>query len=72
MNTQLVCDILKLFSTHLQCPQAPPPPSDGYRQTFANLTGATQAVDYMTYGLVDTVDGKTADILSFYPHLTPP
>lgn len=27
----------------------------GYSQTFSNLNGATQASDYMTFGLVDTV-----------------
>ncbi|KAK0496695.1 hypothetical protein EDD18DRAFT_173254 [Armillaria luteobubalina] len=30
--------------------------NDGYYQSFSNLTGATQAGDYMTYGLVETVD----------------
>ncbi|KAF8991981.1 hypothetical protein BDQ17DRAFT_1254364 [Cyathus striatus] len=39
-------------------PPPPPPaqPSDGYTQTFHNLTGATQADDYLTFGLVDTID----------------
>jgi len=52
-----ICDILKLLPTFLQCPPPPPPPppADGYYQTFSNLTGATQAADYLTYGLVDTV-----------------
>lgn len=57
---QLVCNILKLFPRALQCPKKPPsnpPPSDGYTQTFSNLTGATQAGDYMTFGLVETVAG---------------
>lgn len=53
----LVCDILKLLPKCLQCPQKPLPPlSDGYRQIFSNLTGATQARDYLTFGLVDTID----------------
>ncbi|KIK09524.1 hypothetical protein K443DRAFT_671425 [Laccaria amethystina LaAM-08-1] len=54
----IICAILELFPDCLHCPSAPPTtpsPSDGYAQTFSNLTGATQASDYMTYGLVDTV-----------------
>ncbi|KAF9460491.1 hypothetical protein BDZ94DRAFT_1169750 [Collybia nuda] len=54
----IICAILELFPKFLHCPHKPPnnpPPSDGYQQTFSNLTGATQAGDYMTYGLVDTV-----------------
>lgn len=31
---------------------------DGYYETFNNLTGATEASDYLTYGLVDTVQGN--------------
>ncbi|KAF9526070.1 hypothetical protein CPB83DRAFT_858613 [Crepidotus variabilis] len=53
------CAILQLFPGALHCPshhQIPPPvPNDGYTQTFHNLTGATQASDYITFGLVDTV-----------------
>ncbi|TFK39300.1 hypothetical protein BDQ12DRAFT_698277 [Crucibulum laeve] len=61
------CKIMQYFPWALQCPPhpphfpfpphhpPPPPPNDGYHQTFSNLTGATQAADYMTYGLVDTV-----------------
>jgi len=56
----LLCKILQLLPFNwLHCPVKPPhnpPPSDGYTQTFANLTGATQADGYMTFGLVDTVD----------------
>ncbi|KAF9446538.1 hypothetical protein P691DRAFT_761546 [Macrolepiota fuliginosa MF-IS2] len=56
----LICGILKLLPLGLQCPKTPPgttpsTPSDGYTQTFSNLSGATQAGDYMTFGLVDTV-----------------
>ncbi|KAF8064154.1 hypothetical protein FPV67DRAFT_204207 [Lyophyllum atratum] len=55
----LICQILQLLPFDwLHCPVKPPPtppPTDGYTQTFANLTGATQADGYMTYGLVDTV-----------------
>jgi len=54
----LLCKILQFLPFDwLHCPVKPPPtpPSDGYTQTFANLTGATQADGYMTYGLVDTV-----------------
>jgi len=55
-----ICDILKSFPKGLHCPPPPPPgppppPTSGYTQTFSNLTGATQASDYLTYGLVDTV-----------------
>ncbi|TFK69799.1 hypothetical protein BDN72DRAFT_767578 [Pluteus cervinus] len=58
-----ICRVLAFFPFHLQCPTPlpppppppTPPPSDGYHQTFSNLTGATQAADYLTFGLVDTV-----------------
>ncbi|KAH6919118.1 hypothetical protein BKA70DRAFT_1555055 [Coprinopsis sp. MPI-PUGE-AT-0042] len=40
---------------HPAPPQPTPVPSDGYYQTFKNLTGATQAGDYITFGLVDTI-----------------
>ncbi|KAF5324661.1 hypothetical protein D9611_004163 [Ephemerocybe angulata] len=36
-------------------PPGPPTPTDGYTNTFHNFTGATQAADYLTFGLVDTV-----------------
>ncbi|KAG6812619.1 hypothetical protein H0H92_001838 [Tricholoma furcatifolium] len=57
----LICDILDLLPiTWLHCPTPPSstttPTEDGYTQTFYNLTGATQASDYQTYGLVDTVE----------------
>ncbi|GLB44661.1 putative fruit-body specific protein a [Lyophyllum shimeji] len=55
----LLCKILDLLPFDwLHCPVKPPPtppPSDGYTQTFANLTGATQADGYQTFGLVDTI-----------------
>ncbi len=31
--------------------------SDGYYNTFSNLHGATQAADYLTFGLVNSVPG---------------
>ncbi|XP_006462991.1 hypothetical protein AGABI2DRAFT_194032 [Agaricus bisporus var. bisporus H97] len=38
-------------------PPPPPPTSSGeYYQTFYDITAAVQADDYMTYGLVDTVE----------------
>ncbi|KAG6879466.1 hypothetical protein C0992_002469 [Termitomyces sp. T32_za158] len=57
---KLVCEILELLPLGLQCPTQPPTnpsssTSDGYTQVFSNLTGATEAGDYLTYGLVDTV-----------------
>ncbi|KDR70775.1 hypothetical protein GALMADRAFT_46054, partial [Galerina marginata CBS 339.88] len=33
-----------------------PAPSDGYIETFDNITAAVQADDFMTFGLVETVD----------------
>lgn len=60
-----ICKLLWCFPHVIQCPKPPhvppkPPTSDGYTQTFANLTGATQASDYLTFGLVDTIaDCKT-------------
>jgi len=55
-----MCKLLNGLPFHwLHCPKyPPPPPSDGYHQTFSNLTGATQAADYLTYGLVDTIAGE--------------
>ncbi|KAJ2920987.1 hypothetical protein H1R20_g16102, partial [Candolleomyces eurysporus] len=56
----LICRLLDLLPLGFHCPKPPPPPtpnppSDGYTQTFNNLTGATQGGDYLTFGLVDTV-----------------
>ncbi|EEB96196.1 hypothetical protein MPER_04710, partial [Moniliophthora perniciosa FA553] len=42
-------------TTPPQPSQVPPPPSGVYTPTFTGLTGATQADDYLTFGLVDTV-----------------
>lgn len=55
--TPFICRILDAVHIGLRCPHEPPPPApyDGYLQTFSNLTGAIQASDYMTFGLVDTV-----------------
>ena len=63
MAIQLICRLLDLLPLGFHCPKPPPPqppnpPSDGYTQTFSKLTGATQAGDYLTFGLVDTVAGK--------------
>jgi len=54
---QLLCALLNLLPLNfLHCPAPGPLPSpDGYTQTFSGLDGATQAGDYLTYGLVDTV-----------------
>lgn len=66
---KVVCEILSLLlpSDWLHCPSQPSPyPSptgDGYTHVFSNLTGATEAGDYLTYGLVDTVAG----MLYVYP-----
>ncbi|KAJ2924605.1 hypothetical protein H1R20_g12493, partial [Candolleomyces eurysporus] len=37
-----------------------PPAPPGYTATFTNATGATQADDYLTFGLVDTIEDCTA------------
>ncbi|PFH49319.1 hypothetical protein AMATHDRAFT_48822 [Amanita thiersii Skay4041] len=52
-----ICRLLDYLPLGFHCPHYPPPPpdNDGYHQTFHNLTGATQADDYMTYGLVETI-----------------
>ncbi|KAF8894996.1 hypothetical protein CPB84DRAFT_1816011 [Gymnopilus junonius] len=62
----VLCKVLECFPHSLQCPKKPhPQASDGYFSTFKNLTGATWADDYLTFGLVDTVpqfngkDGST-------------
>ncbi|KAK0211347.1 hypothetical protein DFS33DRAFT_1252299 [Desarmillaria ectypa] len=56
-----LCWLLSQLNNGLKCPTSTPTPSsDGYSQTFSNYTGATQAVDYMTYGLVDTVEACKA------------
>ncbi|KNZ71861.1 hypothetical protein J132_05686 [Termitomyces sp. J132] len=57
---EIICSILNLLPlNYLHCPAQPlhNPSStgDGYTQTFSGLTGAIEANDYLTYGLVDTV-----------------
>ncbi|KAK0211350.1 hypothetical protein DFS33DRAFT_1250223 [Desarmillaria ectypa] len=56
-----LCWLLDFLSCGFHCPkpphhQHPPPPNDGYKPVFSNYSGAVQAADYMTYGLVDTVE----------------
>ncbi|KAF5326303.1 hypothetical protein D9611_000909 [Ephemerocybe angulata] len=60
----LICKLLELLPKKFHCPKFPPhppttppttPPADGYTPTFSNLMGATQAGDYLTFGLVDTI-----------------
>jgi len=80
-SLQIICQILKYFPHVLQCPPKPPNPTpttssapsttptvpaDGYTQTFSNLTGAVQADDYITFGLVDTAAGER---LIWGPHI---
>lgn len=63
--SQIICLILEFFPDCLQCPPKnppPPPPNNPWVQTFYNLTGATQASDYLTYGLVDTIAGQFSHI----------
>ncbi|KAF9078775.1 hypothetical protein BDP27DRAFT_1206756 [Rhodocollybia butyracea] len=64
---ELICFILELLPFGFHCPNPhapPPPPTSPWVQTFYNLTGATQASDYMTYGLVDTIADCEAMCLS--------
>ncbi|KAK0211351.1 hypothetical protein DFS33DRAFT_373385 [Desarmillaria ectypa] len=57
----LVCLILDILDLGFLCPHGPlhtkpPKDDDGYEEVFSNYTGAVQSDgDYMTYGLVDTV-----------------
>ncbi|KAK0230607.1 hypothetical protein IW262DRAFT_414434 [Armillaria fumosa] len=51
----LICWLLDLLHLGFLCPKPPQHPIV-YKPTFSNYTGAVQADDYMTYGLVDTVD----------------
>ncbi|KAK0190809.1 hypothetical protein F5146DRAFT_1045854 [Armillaria mellea] len=56
-----VCSLLDLLGLGIICPkppfhQSPPSDDDGYKQVFYNYNGAVQADDYLTYGLVDTVE----------------
>ncbi|KXN92434.1 hypothetical protein AN958_07993 [Leucoagaricus sp. SymC.cos] len=37
-------------------PTPTPTPTDGYTPTFHNITAAVQADDYMTFGLVETIE----------------
>uniref|UniRef100_A0A8H8CEQ0 Uncharacterized protein n=1 Tax=Psilocybe cubensis TaxID=181762 RepID=A0A8H8CEQ0_PSICU len=62
----IICKILDYFPYAIHCPHPPPPPppppaNDGYTQTFSNITGATQADDFQTFGLVDTVAGEQTE-----------
>ncbi|KAJ3867453.1 hypothetical protein EV359DRAFT_61494 [Lentinula novae-zelandiae] len=59
----LLCAILDLLPG-LHCPVPKPPPKNGWVQTFSNLDGATQADDYLTYGLVDTIEDCEAMCLN--------
>ncbi|KAG7442466.1 uncharacterized protein BT62DRAFT_906011 [Guyanagaster necrorhizus] len=58
LQDSYLCWLLEQQNDGFQCPTSPS--SDGYTQLFSNLTGATEAVDYMTYGLVDTVEACKA------------
>ncbi|KAK0482716.1 hypothetical protein IW261DRAFT_1050807 [Armillaria novae-zelandiae] len=61
LKDSYLCRILEQLNNGLNCPTTlPTPSSDGYHQTFSNLTGATQAGDYMTFGLVETVEACKA------------
>lgn len=66
-HNQLLCLILDLLPLCLHCPPVklpPPPPNDGWKQVFNNLTGAIEGDDYLTFGLVDTVDGQHSALLT--------
>ncbi|KIL59823.1 hypothetical protein M378DRAFT_969176 [Amanita muscaria Koide BX008] len=54
--TPSTCRILDAVTIGLRCPRGLPlAPFHGYLETFSNLNGATQASDYITFGLVDTI-----------------
>ncbi|KAK1217330.1 hypothetical protein PQX77_020011 [Marasmius sp. AFHP31] len=55
LKDNLICFILDVLHLGIKCPHKPPP-GDGWKQIFSDYDGATQADDYLTYGLVDTVD----------------
>ncbi|KAK0499831.1 hypothetical protein EDD18DRAFT_864693 [Armillaria luteobubalina] len=50
-----VCWYLDLTKSGFWCPD-PENSGDGYTKVFSNYTGAVEGSDYLTYGLVDTVD----------------
>ncbi|KAG5335816.1 hypothetical protein C0989_000245 [Termitomyces sp. Mn162] len=51
-GTSNLCQDLLCLNEPLHNPSST---GDGYTQTFSGLTGAIEADDYLTYGLVDTV-----------------
>ncbi|KAJ7579067.1 hypothetical protein C8J56DRAFT_964760 [Mycena floridula] len=56
LSDKLICLILSFLPFDcLKCPK-PHPPQTGYHQVFYGLTAAVQADDYITFGLVQTVD----------------
>ncbi|KAG7095364.1 hypothetical protein E1B28_006123 [Marasmius oreades] len=59
LKNDFICKLLELLHLGILCPHKPPynpPPGDGWNQTFDGYDGAIQADDYLTFGLVDTVD----------------
>ncbi|KAK0461949.1 uncharacterized protein EV420DRAFT_1246276, partial [Desarmillaria tabescens] len=52
-----VCWYLDLTHSGYWCPdpESTPTTDDGYTVAFSNYTGAIEGSDYLTYGLVDTV-----------------
>ncbi len=54
--SQRVCWYLDLSKSGYWCPD-PESSGDGYTKEFSNCTGAVEGSDYLTYGLVDTVEG---------------
>jgi len=60
LNEQFCWVLWLLGPKCLQCPKPStpnsPPVIDGFTVSFTNFTCAVQAADYLTYGLVDTVD----------------
>ncbi|KAL0576033.1 hypothetical protein V5O48_005940 [Marasmius crinis-equi] len=55
LKDNIICVLLDLLHLGIKCPHKPPP-GDGWKQTFSGYDGAIQADDYLTFGLVDTVD----------------
>ncbi|KAF9257235.1 hypothetical protein L218DRAFT_848002, partial [Marasmius fiardii PR-910] len=60
LKDKALCAILDLLPYGIKCPKKPPPPGDGWDVTFQDYNGAIQADGYLTFGLVDTVNGCKA------------
>ncbi|KAK0206732.1 hypothetical protein DFS33DRAFT_615492 [Desarmillaria ectypa] len=57
LKDDMLCWYLDICKSGYWCPSPKPPPAtgNGYTDVFSNYTGAVEGSDYLTYGLVDTV-----------------